>query len=72
MACGTVFFVGVAGLAVGLSIFVDRLEEWHQPPFIIAVFRAIEILMLLGDSVLFIFYLVVEFHKMFVELRETR
>ena len=69
MLCGTVFFIGVALLAVALHFFVAILEDWKLPWYIVAPILVVEIVLFLADLVVFIYYIVVEASKMIEEIR---
>ncbi len=72
MLCGTVFFVLVALLAVGLHYFVTLLEYWGLPWYITKPIFTIELLLFVGDLCVFIFYIIIENSKMIQEIQESR
>jgi hypothetical protein len=72
MACGTLFFVMVALLAVGLDFFVTVFESWERPWYIVIPVRVMEIALYVTDLVLFSYFIIIEMVKMFNEIKESR
>jgi hypothetical protein len=71
MLCGTVFFIMVALLAVGLHFFVTVLEGWELPWDIVIPVRTVEITLFFADLVVFLFFILIEAAKMIQEIRES-
>ena len=72
MVCGSAYFAGVALLAFVLHFFVSFLEAWDLPWFMIAPIQIVEIVLLYADLGLFVFFIIIEAHKMAQEIWKAR
>lgn len=71
MVFGTVLFTAIAGIALGLHLFVAWLASFGLPVYLITVLQAIEYLVFAIDIILYVWFVFREAWKLVKEIRNV-
>ena len=52
---GAIIFMAIATAALGLGLFVKKIEGWGAAPFVIWVLTAVEYFLVVADALLFVY-----------------